>query len=67
MGALVRWLLSPFAWRVVRDQGVWVYSENAITGRRQCWWRGAGYSPVDYTFMRKGDLIIGPRGREVVR
>ena len=62
----VRWLRSLFAWRHVRQEGAWVYFENSVTGQRRCRWRGDGYTPADYRFIRPGDIIEGPFRREIL-
>lgn len=63
---MIRWLRSLFAWRVVRQSGVWVYCENSVTGRRSARWRGGCYGPLDRTFMRQGDIVHGPYGDYVI-
>ncbi len=63
---MIRFFRSIFAWRTVRDTGVWRYSENAVTGRRKAVWGGYGYQPVDHGLLGVGDVIYGPRGREVI-
>jgi hypothetical protein len=62
----VRWVRSLFAWKHVRQDKVWIYFENSVTGQRRCRWRGDGYAPVDYRFIRPGDIIEGPFRREVL-
>ncbi len=62
----MRWLRSLFAWRTVKDTGVWKYRENAITGRRKAVWSGGGYQPLDAGFLRPGDVVIGYYGRKVI-
>lgn len=62
---MFRWLKSLFAWRAVRNSGVWVYTENSVTGRRAAHWQG-NYQPLDFEFMRDGDIVFGPRGRYVI-
>lgn len=62
---MIRWLKSLFAWHAVRNSGVWIYCENSVTGQRAAHWRG-NYQPLDYSFIRDGDVVFGPRGRYVV-
>jgi hypothetical protein len=50
----------------VRRNGSWTYYENQVTGQRRCRWDGTGYGHVDYEFIRLGDIVEGPFGREVV-
>lgn len=63
---LVRWFRAPFAWAFVRKDGAWTYYENRATGQRRCRWDGTRYSSVDYDFIRPGDVVEGPFGREIV-
>lgn len=60
-----KWFKSLFAWRAVRNSGVWVYFENSITHQRKAVWRGC-YQPLDYKFMRDGDIVVGERGTYVI-
>jgi len=47
------WLRALFAWRDVRDSGVWRYRENAVTGVRVAVRVGAGgYQPVDLVWLK---------------
>lgn len=48
---MLAWVRSLFAWRVVRDTGVWVYQENAVTGRRRVLRFGDGWQPVDAAWL----------------
>ena len=50
-----RWFRSLFAWRVVRDTGVWVYLQNDVTGARRVI-RGDcnGHQPVDHEWVETG-------------
>jgi hypothetical protein len=57
---------APFAWKVVCQHDGYTYFENAVTGRRRCYWDGSGWGHVDYNFMRSGDVSYGPFGREVI-
>jgi hypothetical protein len=63
---LLAWIRAPFAWKVVRQHDGYTYFENAVTGRRRCYWDGSGWGHVDYSFMRLGDVSYGPFGREVI-
>lgn len=63
---MIRWLKSLFAWRDLRRVGVWVLSENAVTGQRCATWVGGCYGPLATGFIRNGDIVDGPRGRYVV-
>ena len=60
------WICSPFAWKVVRQHDGYTYFENAVTGRRRCYWDRSGWGHVDCNFMRSGDVSFGPFGREVI-
>lgn len=52
---MLRWLKSLFAWEVARIQGVWVYSENLITGQRRAEQQfTGGYCPVDLDWLDAG-------------
>ena len=62
---MIRWLRSLIAWRAVRETGAWVYCENAVTGQHAAHWRG-NYQPLDFDFLRDGDVVFGPRGRYVL-
>lgn len=63
---MLRWLRSLFAWRAVKRVGVWILSENTVTGQRAATWRGGGYSPMPDDWLRKGDIVDGYRGRYVI-
>ena len=63
---LLRWFRALGAWKEVRKEGSWTYFENTVTGQRRCRWDGSRYTYVDYDFIRPGDIIEGPFGREVV-
>jgi hypothetical protein len=49
---------APFAWKVVCQHDGYTYFENAVTGRRRCYWDGSGWGHVDVSY--------GPFGREVI-
>ena len=63
---LLRWFRALFAWSPVHKDESWTYYENRVTGQRRCRWEGSRYTYVDYDFIRPGDIIEGPFGREVV-
>jgi len=63
---LIRRFRALFAWTFVRKKGPWTYFENKVTGQRRCRWDGTRYTYVDYDFIRCGDIVEGPFGREVV-
>ena len=63
---MIRWLKSLFAWKDIRDSGVWIYSENAVTGQRKAYRYGGGWQPLDYSFLRKGDMVVDHRGVRLV-
>jgi hypothetical protein len=63
---MLRWLKSLFAWKDVRDSGVWIYSENAVTGQRKAYRHGGCYQPLDYSFLRPGDKVVDHRGVLIV-
>lgn len=50
---MIRWLLSFFAWREVRDTGVWLYLENDITGARRVVRVGGGWQPVNADWLER--------------
>jgi hypothetical protein len=46
------WLRSLFAWRTVRDSGVYLYQENAVTGaRRAMRYNVGGAQPLDHDWL----------------
>ena len=63
---LIRWIRALFAWSLVRRDGPWSYFENKVTGQRRCRWDGSVYRYIDYDFIRAGDIVEGPFGREIV-
>ena len=63
---LVGQLCAPFAWHVVRQGDGWTYYENGITRKRRCVWDGSLRGYADYKFLRSGDIVDGPYGREVI-
>lgn len=50
---------SWFAWREVRDAGVWSYQQNTITGARRAIDKGGPWQPVDWRWLgeRNGRAI----------
>ncbi len=53
---MIRWLKSLFAWRTVRDTGVWKYQLNEVNGRRRIVRVvDGGYQPVDLMWVRTGE------------
>lgn len=63
---MIRWLRSIFAWKAVRNTGVWLYYENDITGRRRAVKIMDAHQPLDRSFLRKGDSVISPWGSYVI-
>jgi len=59
------WVCACFARKVVQHGG-WTYFENAVTDQRLCHWHGGSCGPLDYTFMRSGDIVRGPVRHEVL-
>lgn len=52
---MLRLIRSLFAWRTIRDQGVWLYEENAVTGaRRATRIRGDVWSPINWDWLEAG-------------
>lgn len=49
-----RWLHSCFAWLEVRDQGVWVYFENYVTGQRKAIKACRAGQPLDFEWLAGG-------------
>jgi hypothetical protein len=62
---MIKRIRSLFAWRAVRNTGVWLYSENTVTGQREAQWL-RNYQPLDRSWLRSGDVVYGPRGRYVI-
>lgn len=63
---MIRWFKSLFAWRAVRNSGVWVYCENTVTGQRKAHQVAHGYQPLDREFLRDGDLVVSVRGNYII-
>ncbi|ALK09002.1 hypothetical protein BVIR_1213 [Blastochloris viridis] len=53
-------LVIPFAWRTVRDTGVNIYQENAVTGARRVLNRCCGYQPICRAWLGGGDFDERP-------
>ncbi|TCM17213.1 hypothetical protein EDF56_106329 [Novosphingobium sp. PhB165] len=51
---MIRYLRSLFAWREFRDNGVWVYFENAVSGCRKAIRVGGCYQPLDFEWLAGG-------------
>lgn len=51
---LRRFLLAPFAWRDVRDQGVWLYQQNTVTGARRAVRISRCGQPIDFEWLANG-------------
>lgn len=54
-------LRTPFAWREVRDSGVWLYEENEITGARRALRVSRCYQPQDFDWLDGGGFDRRPR------
>lgn len=63
---MVRWFQSLFAWRPIRNTGVWLYEQNNVTGQRRAIDAGGCWQPLDWDFMRAGDIVVSRRGRYVI-
>lgn len=57
---LWRWIKVQFAWEIVRDSGVYVYEENAITGERRAIPYSLAYQPLDREWLRNRPSPTGP-------
>lgn len=63
----LRWFKSLFAWKQIRNTGVWLYEENTVTGKRRATLINTGcWQPMDRTFMRKGDKVRQYNGEYVI-
>lgn len=52
---IVRFFREAFRWKTVRDTGVFLYQENAVTGRRRVRrYRPDGYQPVNQRWLDGG-------------
>lgn len=59
----LRALKALFAWRPVKNTGVWLYEENEVTGQRRATELSGGcYQPLSYEFLRRGDWVHSRRG-----
>lgn len=55
MMRLLQWWRSLFAWREFRDNGVWVYFENELTGQRRAERRYTRiFQPLDLNWLKCG-------------
>jgi len=50
---MIRWIKAFFAWRVVRDTGVWIYLQNSVTGERKAFRYVEAYQPCDHVWLRQ--------------
>jgi len=50
---MIRWFRSLFAWREVRNSGVWSYFENDVTGRRKAQRISGSYQPLDFDWLNE--------------
>jgi hypothetical protein len=57
MKHLITWVCGFFAWKVVRREAGWIYSENTVTGQRRCDWDGGTLGSLDGRFLRPGDIL----------
>ncbi len=53
MSRLLQAIRALFAWRTVRDSGVYLYQENAITGARRTVQYSGGYQPKDFAWLTR--------------
>lgn len=54
LARIAGWVLTPFAWRFVRAEGVWAYFENGVSGaRRAVRASDAGCSPADLDWLAR--------------
>jgi len=63
---MFEWMKSLFAWHCVRDQGIWSYWENRVTGQRKAYREAAPVmSPIDFDWLEGGTgrpLIVDVTG-----
>ena len=57
---MLRWLKIQFAWRQVRDSGVYIYEENEITGQRRVIPYSLAYQPLDRVWLANRPSPTGP-------
>jgi hypothetical protein len=46
---------SWFAWKDIRDSGVWLYQENTITGSRRAIRLSRTWQPLDVEWLEQGN------------
>ena len=52
--SLLSRIINHFAWKTVRDTGVWIYQENSRThNRRAIHLRNSGHQPCDWDWLQK--------------
>lgn len=53
---MFRFIRSIFAWQFVKIDGIWLYEQNAVSGRRRATEiLAGGYSPVDLDWLDAGN------------
>lgn len=55
-------IISMWCWEIHRRQGAWVYFVNSRTGQRKAV-KAAGHSPLDWRWLRSGDILVDDQGR----
>lgn len=57
-----------WSWRTHHMAGPWVYSINPTTGQRKAVYARdfSGYVPLDWHWLREGDLLVDDAGRRIV-
>lgn len=57
-----------WSWRVHHKAGPWVYSLNPTTGQRRAVYARdfSGYVPLDWHWLREGDLLVDDAGRRII-
>lgn len=63
---MIRWFKSLSAWRAIRNSSVWLYEQNEITGQRRATLISGCYQPLDWDFLRDGDVVNGRKGQFIV-
>lgn len=61
MRRLWRRIRAAFAWKQVRDSGVYVYEENTITGERRAIPYSLAYQPLDREWLANRPGPTGPK------
>lgn len=52
---MLSFIRSLFAWRTIRDHGMWRYQENGVTGaRRALRIEDEAYAPLDVRWLEAG-------------